>query len=229
MRLKRSPRRNVYSALPLQKLPSARKKRLLAAVSLSIVLGSVLAAGAFLRKLSCEIAVSDAQDAVTLAINDSIAAVLDRTGYTYADFVSLQKDGDGDITAILTDTVSINRFSTEILTELIKTADSKCLQISIPLGNLFGSSLLLGRGPDIPVQIIMLTSSFVRCDSAMTDTGINQSRHTVTLRAEVDIDILIPWATVSSKVETDILIAETLIVGRVPETYVNVTEEKNGS
>ena len=229
MRLKRSPSRQVYSALPLQKLPSARKKRLVAALLLAGMLLMLLGAGAFLRKLSCDIAVSDAQDAVTLAINDSIAAVLDRTGYTYSDFVSLQKDSSGEITAITTDTVSINRFSTEILAELIRTADSKCLKISIPLGNLFGSSLLLGRGPDIPVQIIMLTSSFVRCDTALTDTGINQSRHSVTLRAEVDIDILIPWATVSSKVETDILIAETLIVGRVPQTYVNATEDKNGS
>jgi len=79
------------------------------------------------------------------------------------------------------------------------------------------------------VQVIMLTSSLVRFDNALSSTGINQSRHAITLKADVDIDILIPWETISTTVETDILIAETVIVGRVPNTYVHLTEEHNGS
>ncbi len=228
MLAKHSPSRKVYSELQLQKLPSRRRKWVVILFAALVVLLLLLISALYLRKLSSEIALSDAQDAVTLAINDSIAAVLERSGSGYDDFVRLQKDADGNITAITTDTASITRFSTEILAELVRSADSKCLEIRIPLGNLFGSSLLIGRGPDIPVEIIMLTSSFVSCESRLEDTGINQSRHSILLKANVDIDILIPWKTVSATVETDILLAETLIVGRVPETYVNVTEDNYG-
>ena len=105
--------------------------------------------------------------------------------------------------------------------EIAQAADSESLNIRIPFGNLLGSNLLMGRGPKIPVQVKMLTSSFVRFDNDLISTGINQSRHVITLVADVDIDIIIPLSTVSTTVETTILIAETVIVGRVPETYVN--------
>lgn len=229
MRRKRSPSREVYSALQLQKLPSGRRRRffLLAAAAGALVL--LLISALYLRRLSGEIALSDAQDAVTLAINNSVAAILERSGCEYNDFVKLQKDADGNISAITTDTARITRFSTEMLDELVRSADSQCLEVCIPLGNLTGFSLLLGKGPEIPVEIIMLTSSFVSCESRMEDTGINQSRHSIVLKADVDIDILLPWETVSTTVESEILLAETLIVGRVPETYVNVTEDNYGS
>ena len=68
---------------------------------------------------------------------------------------------------------------------------------------------------------MMLTSSIVRFENDLISTGINQSRHVITLKASVDIDIMIPLSTVSTTVETDILIAETVIIGRVPETYLN--------
>jgi sporulation protein YunB len=105
--------------------------------------------------------------------------------------------------------------------EIARAADSETLNISIPLGSLLGSNLLMGRGPAIPVQVKMLTSSFVRFENDLIATGINQSRHVIKLIANVDIDIMIPLSTVSTTVETDILIAETVIVGRVPETYLN--------
>lgn len=230
MLFRRSPSRAVYSGLKLQKLPNVKLRRLRLLLCIGVFLAFLLIVSLFLRKLSCEIAMSDAVDAVTYAINDSVSRTMRAHDYDYDWFVTLDKDETGGITAITTNTQHINLLTAELLQDIVSSADNQELDIRIPLGNLLGSNLLLGKGPEIPVRIIMLTSSFVRFDNDLISTGINQSRHVITLKANVDIDILIPWATVSTTVESDVLIAETVIVGRVPETYVSVTEEKqNGS
>lgn len=225
---KHSPRHGVYAALELEKLPKRRQK-LRWIVLLCVMLGIILTAALYLRRLSCEIAVSDAADAVTMAINDSVKCVMEHCNYSYSDYVTLEKDASGSIAAISANTTRINALSTEILEEIVSRANNQILMVRIPFGNLLGSNLLLGRGPEIPVQIIMLTSSNVHFNNQLVSTAINQSRHEITLCAEVDIDILIPWETVSTTVNSEILIADTVIVGRVPETYVSITEEQNGS
>lgn len=228
MPLHRFARRRDLSGLSLQRVPRRAKRGVLIAL-VALLLLAVLAVTLYLRSLLRDIAVSDARDAVTYAVNGCVNRIMLEHGYSYADFVTLEKDADGNVTAITADTVHINTLSSQLLAEIARAADSETLQIRIPLGSLLGSNLLMGRGPEIPVQVIMLTSSLVRFDNALSSTGINQSRHAITLKADVDIDILIPWETISTTVETDILIAETVIVGRVPNTYVHLTEEHNGS
>ena len=226
----RGPSRAVYSSLQLQKLPrKGRFRRLLFILIPVLLIATLLSSCLYLRKLSCEIAMSDAVDAVSLAINDSVAAVMAAHDYSYGDYITLEKDETGNICAITTNTTRINALASEILREIVSSADNQKLDIRIPFGNLLGSNLLLGRGPEVPVEIIMLTSSFVRFDNDLISTGINQSKHVITLRAQVDIDILIPWATVSTTVCSDILIAETVIVGRVPESFISITEDRHGS
>ena len=199
---------------------TAVRRRSWPALLIALLLGCGVAASLYLRALSRDIAISDARDAVTLAVNACVSRMMEDGGYGYGDFVTLEKDAAGNITAITTDTGRINALSAKIMREIARAADSETLDIRIPLGSLLGSNLLMGRGPHIPVQVKMLTRSFVRLDNAMVSTGINQTRHSIKLIANVDVDIMIPLATVSTTVETDILIAETVIVGRVPETYV---------
>lgn len=209
-----------YSGLGLQRLPR-RNRRFLFLLPVLFAATVGIAASLYLRSMSRDIAISDARDAVTLAVNGCVSRMMRENDFGYAYFVTLEKDEDGCITAITTNTVNINALSSEIMQEIARAADSETLNISIPLGSLLGSNLLMGRGPAIPVQVKMLTSSFVRFDNDLISTGINQSRHVIKLIANVDIDIMIPLSTVSTTVETDILIAETVIIGRVPETYLN--------
>ena len=85
-----------------------------------------------------------------------------------------------------------------------------------------GSSLLLGRGPDIPVDITMLSSSRVDFKNELVSAGINQTKHQMKLDVVIDIDVIMPWRTVSTQVVSEILIAETVIVGQVPQTYLDM-------
>ena len=225
---RRSPTFAVYSDLNLQKVPRKNRKKLILLIFLFLILSFLFLCNLYFRRLSGDIALSDARDAVTLAINDAVNRVMTEHDYDYDYFVTLQKDANGAIAAITTNTAHINAVSTEILAEIVNSANSGALDIRIPLGTLLGSNLLLGRGPDVPVEISMLTSSFVSFENSLLSTGINQSRHSLVLKADVDIDIIVPWATMSTTVETDVLIAETVIVGRVPDTYVTL-EDTNGS
>ena len=228
MSIRRRIRRSVYSGLKLDRAPRQRRKGVLIVLAVVAVLG-VLTVSLYLRILCRSMAISDARDAVTLAVNGCVGRILREGDYGSDWFVSLEKDAEGSITAITADTAHINAFSAQLLSEMARAADSETLRLSIPLGSLLGSDLLMGRGPQLPVEVLMLTSSFVRFDNDLISTGINQSRHVITLKADVDIDILMPWETIQTTVETDVLIAETVIIGRVPDTYVHVTEEYHGS
>ena len=86
-------------------------------------------------------------------------------------------------------------------------------------------SLLLGRGFDIPVDITMLSSSRVDFKNDLISAGINQTKHQMKLDVVIDIDVIMPWRTVSTQVVSEILIAETVILGEVPETYLNWNQE----
>lgn len=219
----RAPTREVYAGL---NLPRARRRRGRGKATVLIVLifalSLLLYLSLYLRSLSGSTALADAQDLVTVAVNETVGRVLAEKGYAYDDFVTLEKDAAGNITAITTDTVRVNKLSTEIMLGIAEAAKNGQLDVGIPLGDLLGAGVLQGRGPVIPVRAGMMTSSFVRFENDLTSTGINQSRHTLKLVANVDIDLLIPWGSMHTTVETEIPIAETVIVGRVPGTYVNV-------
>ena len=182
----------------------------------------LLCACFYLRTISTEIAVSDARDAVSMHINNAISQLMNEGTYTAESFISFEKGTDGEVRAISCNMPQINALSAEILKRVLGSADNYTATIRIPLGNLSGVSLLMGRGPTIPVRIVTLTSSRVGFKNSLSGAGINQTRHQITLEVKVDIDILIPWGSRSTQVVTELLIADTVIVGQVPDTYFEI-------
>ena len=179
-------------------------------------------AAMFLNNISCRIAVSDACDIVTMQVNSVIAQVMAEEDYDAESYVSLEKNEAGEITAVSSNMARINALSAKILDRVIGATENRTLEVSVPLGNLTGVSLLMGRGPGVPVEIIMLTSSHVEFQNNVVTAGINQTKHQINLEVIVDIDILIPWDTESAQAVTEVLIADVVVVGKVPETYLNM-------
>ncbi|MBQ9412441.1 MAG: sporulation protein YunB [Oscillospiraceae bacterium] len=229
MPFSRGTSRRELDSLGLSRCPRRRRLRLAVLAALP-ALALVFACGVslYLRSLSSGTALSDARDSVTAGINRAVNRVIREGNYGYGAFVALEKDSQGGITAVTTDTARVNLFASEVLQEITGEAADGMFDVRIPLGSLLGSNLLLGRGPEVPVRISMLTSPSVRFENSLTAAGINQSRHTLTLLCRVDIDILIPWGCLSDTVETEVLIAETVLLGRVPETYLNWENESHG-
>ena len=189
---------------------------------LPLVLILVAAISWFLGDLATQMAVSDATDIVTKTVNDSINEVIGKGVYGFDYFITLEKDWEGNVTAISSDMTHINTLSTEILNSVIKSTDNGIIKINIPAGNLSGLNLLLNKGPDIQVDIIMLTSSRVDFRNEMVSCGINQAKYQLVLEVTVDIDILVPWGTESATTVTEVIVADTVIVGKVPNTYLNM-------
>lgn len=202
----------------------AQKKPIRAALLLTLAALCLFLTGAamFLKNISCRIAVSDASDIVTVQINNAIAEVMAEQEYGEESFVRFEKNAAGEVTAISSNMARINALSAEILDKVVGATENRTLRVSIPLGNLTGISLLMGRGPGVPVQILMLTSSRVEFQNNIVTAGINQTKHQINLEVMVDIDILIPWGTESAQVVTQLMIADTVVVGKVPETYLNM-------
>ena len=204
--------------------PTEKKAALLMIFVIIALTIGIIFAGEFLKDLSGQIALSNASDTITASINDKINEKMSEGQYDYNYFVTLQKDDSGNITAISANMARINTLSSEILQEVIAATNNGMEDIEIPLGNLLGSNLLMGRGPDIPVKIIMLTSSYADFRNEIESAGINQFKHQIILEVRVQIDVMLPWEVQSTEVLSEVLIAETVLVGKVPDTYLNLNQ-----
>ena len=61
--------------------------------------------------------------------------------------------------------------------------------------------------------------------SEFTDAGLNQTLHRMIMRTTVSVTAFIPMYSVQTDVSGDFLIAETVIVGNVPESFTHVVSE----
>ncbi len=205
-----------------------RKRKLLPLLLLLLAAALLLRSVLFLRRLSGEIALSDAGDLVTMQISQTVSEMMESGELRYDSFVETSYDAAGHVRSVTANMPRINALSAELLDRLSEELSGRELSVRLPLGSLLGSELLLGRGPAVPVRIVMLTSSRAGFRNEIVSAGINQTRHQILLEIRVDIDVLIPWRTLSTQVNTEVLAAETVIVGAVPDTYLNM-ELKDGT
>ena len=98
-------------------------------------------------------------------------------------------------------------------------------ELSIPVGTLTGFSLLAGRGPRISVRMESVGSSEANFHNEFVSAGINQTKHQIILTVDVSVSILLPGFTTATKVSNSFIVAETVIVGAVPDTYTYFATE----
>lgn len=180
----------------------------------------------YINRVSSHIAAADARDVITAKVNDAVLETLREGEYEGDYFVTFQKSSSGEITAVSCNMARINTLTSTILDKLVSTERDNTVKIGIPLGNLTGASLLMGRGPKLPVKVMLLSSSRVEFSNSILTAGINQTKHQINLTVTVDMELMLPWGTKTDTVSTDVLIADTVIVGRVPDTYLNMQQTK---
>ena len=165
--------------------------------------------------------------------NDAIAKQIAEGTIAYDRIVYFEKDLEGRITALKTNMSEVNRLKTDILNiindEILELDTS---DIGIPLGSLFLPELLSGKGPAIPVRILSIRNSDASFVSHFSQAGINQTLHQVTMDVSIDVAVLVLGETSSFTVESEVVVAETVIVGQVPTTYLQTggtygSEKKN--
>ena len=161
------------------------------------------------------------RNATSDLINDAIDKQIDNKNIQYDRMVYFEKDLDGRITALKTNMSEVNRLKTDILNIIndeILALDTS--DIGIPLGSLFLPELFSGKGPAIPVHILSIRNSDAKFVSHFSQAGINQTLHRLNMEVSVDVAVLVLGGTGSFTVASEVVVAETVIVGDVPQTFL---------
>ena len=157
----------------------------------------------------------------TAAVNSAIFEVM-LEPISYSDLVSIEKNADGEITLIAANSMIINKLardmaqSTETYIEKMGEQDVK-----ITIGTLSGSPLLAGKGFKVTIRVLPLGSVKCQFVSEFETAGINQTRHKIYLDVVATISIVLPTSQSIVKTNTPVLVSESIIVGKVPDTYLS--------
>ena len=158
---------------------------------------------------------------VNRIVNDQIAA----GQIDYDRLVYLEKDAQGRVTALKTNIGEMNRMKTELLAAMDEgVEDISVEELGVPIGNFFLPELFSGKGFRLPVRILSVSTSDAAFENCFSEAGINQTLHQIRMNIVVNLSVLTPTGTVRTQVLTDVVVAETVIVGSVPSQYVRIGE-----
>lgn len=156
---------------------------------------------------------------------EAVGEVLYRQGASYSDMVSLQTGKSGEITTLSTDTVQLNQLRNAVMEQVItQVEDLDAEELGIPLGLLTGWDLLSATGPKLPVRVLSVASASGNYRNDFISAGINQTLHRIFLDVTILVRVLLPGGIVETEVMVPISVAETVIIGQVPQTYLNLNQ-----
>lgn len=153
-------------------------------------------------------------------INDAIDRQIEDGNILYDRMVYFEKDLNGRITALKTNMSEVNRLKTDVLNlindEILALSTD---ELGIPIGSLIIPEFFAGKGPAIPVQILSIRNSDASFTSSFSEAGINQTLQQMNMHVSVDVTVLVLGKAKSFAISSQVVIAETIIVGDVPDTY----------
>jgi len=157
---------------------------------------------------------------VSGAVNGAILEALEAEPELFSGLLRIERDSAGAVTAVESDTARINRIKTLIATGTMTALERGSDVVSIPIGTLLGGSLLLHRGPALTVRLVPAAAAQTTIVSVFEASGINQTLHRMSLEVEVAISVIRLGSTVTRIRSQQVLLGETVIVGRVPQTSI---------
>ena len=186
------------------------------------------------RKVLTELAQTQVKNVTSDLINDAVDREIAEGSIQYDRLVYFEKDLEGRITALKTNMGEINRLKTEtlaLINQEILDMDSSAL--GVPIGSLVLPEVFAGRGFSIPIEILTIRNSDASFSSCFSQAGINQTLQQMKMDVFVDVTVLILGSTESFTVTSQVVVAETVIVGQVPNTYLQTggnygTQRENG-
>lgn len=171
------------------------------------------------------ITISQAQikSMTTKSVNSAVQSVINNTD-VYDELIDIMTDTNGNITMFQVKSIQINKLSKNIgriAQQNLELASAE--GVSIPLGTLSGISVLVGLGLEIKFFVSPIGSIQSSFSSEFASAGINQTNHRIYLTLDTSVSIVLPTSTKSVSTKTHIPICESIIIGKVPDTYLNST------
>lgn len=201
-------------------MPPGQKAKLIC-FFLSVALLSLTVVGTnHLRSLLGNLAVTRVSNMVGRVVMEAVSDAVNSGEIQYNDLISLEKDADGGIAALQSNMAEFNRLQSAITKDILdRLGQVSEMDLTIPLGTLTGSALLVGRGPTLSVRMQSLGSCSAHFENQFDQAGINQTTHRILLCVDVSMSILLPGFRTSTQVSNAFSVAETVIVGDVPGSY----------
>lgn len=199
-----------------------RLKLFAAAAFITVLLFSF---DARIRPMIQTYACNQASNRVLKIVNESIYEELAANRVTYNTLVNLTYDADGSVTSLQTNMLELNRLQSSITKRIIERVmefDSQTIKVS--LGSILGGPIFSGRGPNIEIKLIPANFIQTKIANEFTSTGINQTRHQVVMDINLTVTAVLPGYRSSTTIDTNVVLAETVVVGQVPEAYTVVND-----
>lgn len=176
----------------------------------------------YLRPRVISISQNYAENEVSNIIDSEIKKFMLEEFLSYDKITIITRDKEGRVTSVSANSVLINNFANDLdiaIGNEIESADT--IENKVYLFGLIGADLFAGMGPKIPIKFQPVSVTHADITHNFEETGVNQTLHTIILKISIDIEILLPLAYSTMTVESEMPIAQTLIVGTVPNAYFN--------
>lgn len=211
-----------FCGLQKQKNEKRRRFAKIVVFALFLLLSCVLIYNLQILPVLFPLAKAKCTTELTDAVNRIVRARMQSDSDGYADFVRLHFGEDGSVASVETNTPRLAKLSGDVVGDVTDALTHERMTVRIPLGSLSGSALLSGKGPDARVKLAVSQKITCAVRGDFTESGINQTLHRVFLRVTVEVCALLPGAVQTFSVPTDVCVAETVIIGKVPEAYTRI-------
>lgn len=199
-----------------------RIKLLLLCVAVILVC-AVLLTDKLVRPIVTSAATNKAEIIITNAVNTSVSQFLNDTGVKYNDLAVISYDSDNLISAIEIDTIKLNYIKSRITDVIIDEVENYgSTSVSVPLGTLTSNDYLLGRGPRINFDLDLSVTVSTDYKSEFTKAGINNTLHQIIIEISSQYYITMPWYQCREDYITSFILAQTVVVGKVPDNFTSV-------
>lgn len=204
----------------LRELNSFKSVLLIMFFTIAISLAFFLKTAYPVFKATCETAAASKGNKI---VNDEVHKVM--KNYTYNSLIKIEKDVNGKISFIETDSVKINEVVTQIVSNIQKEFDKiPRIAVFVNMGSVSGISALEKYGPKFQVELESAGSIDANIRTEFNSVGINQTHHKVYLDVNTRVGILTPFSTFGKDINSDVLLTEAIIVGEVPDSYYNLED-----
>lgn len=188
-------------------------------VGIGLALIFIVQLNARLRPILLELALSQTSNHITEVIDEAVAD----QAVAYTDLVTLERSDSGEIVALSSNMAQANILRAQLLDAALDALDGlETMEMQIPLGTICDWDLLSGMGPNIGVRVLYTGTASAEFENSFSSAGINQTCHQIIFNVDADISVLLPGRQYHTTVSTGVCVAETIIVGKVPETYLYI-------
>ncbi|MBQ8352000.1 MAG: sporulation protein YunB [Clostridia bacterium] len=172
-----------------------------------------------ISQLACAAAKNRIEGLIATAFAAGLGAATD----SYDDLVTFSFRSDGSVAGVSCHVPRLNRARNDLLLAVLEgLSEENGIEVSLPIGNLLGGEAFSGRGPEIPIRILLAQGARAHMESDFRTEGINQTLYRVMFSITVDLTILTPSRPIETSVTQTYCVAETLIVGEVPDALTQI-------